>query len=300
MVVPPGEASVIVPTPSWLGSALHSDVADSVPALLKSSCEACDAGDELLAGAGEDRNLVVGVLHDVDVHQLGELGDVLVALILERRRGAVGAEAPSSCWLIWAICCNAVFAVCTPSAMPCSAWVRSCWMVVVIELRFCASACAAPITAVWSEYEPGLVDSACNAAGEIVVDRVERGRRSRRAVDLLELLIELRGGVGVGVAGSFRPQLALQQRVEIAIDAGDVDAGAGLAGGGDLDLIGALVDIAGRVGVRHVAGDHREALLGRIDARQGRRITPGKGPLLLAVHAAYRLRSEKPAPRITG
>ena len=41
-----------------------------------------------------------------------------------------------------------------------------------------------------------------------------------------------------------------------------------LAGSRDLVLIDALVDVAGRVGVRHVAGDHRQALLGRVHAGQ--------------------------------
>ena len=42
----------------------------------------------------------------------------------------------------------------------------------------------------------------------------------------------------------------------------------GLADRRDLDLIDALLDVAGRIGVRHVAGDDREALLGRIHAGQ--------------------------------
>ena len=39
--LPDGDVSVMVPAPSWLGLALHSDVADSVPTLLKLSCDAC-------------------------------------------------------------------------------------------------------------------------------------------------------------------------------------------------------------------------------------------------------------------
>ena len=35
-----------------------------------------------------------------------------------------------------------------------------------------------------------------------------------------------------------------------------------------LDLVDALVDVAGRVGVRHVAGNHRQALLGDVHAGQ--------------------------------
>ena len=47
--------------------------------------------------------------------------------------------------------------------MPASAWLRSCWMLAVIELRFCATPCAALMTALCAEYELGLVESACNA-----------------------------------------------------------------------------------------------------------------------------------------
>ncbi len=59
----------------------------------------------------------------------------------------------------------------------------------------------------------------------------------------------------------------------------DVDAGPALADGPDLDLIDALLDVAGRVGVRHVAGNHRQTLLGRIDARQrgGQRLGKAHG-----------------------
>ena len=61
-----------------------------------------------------------------------------------------------------AICCNAVLAVCTSPEIPASAWLRNCWMLAVIPLRFCASACAEPTTAAWLAYELGLVASACN------------------------------------------------------------------------------------------------------------------------------------------
>ena len=40
-VAPPGEVSVMVPTASWFGSALHCEAAVSVPALSQLSCEAC-------------------------------------------------------------------------------------------------------------------------------------------------------------------------------------------------------------------------------------------------------------------
>ncbi len=42
MLEPPGTVSVMVPTPSWLGSALHCAVADNVPALSKLNCEASE------------------------------------------------------------------------------------------------------------------------------------------------------------------------------------------------------------------------------------------------------------------
>ena len=60
---------------------------------------------------------------------------------------------------------------------------------------------------------------------------------------------------------------------------------AGLTGNRDLDLIDALVDIARRVGVRHIAGDDRQRFLGRVDARHrgGQRLVDAHGS---AVHAA--------------
>jgi hypothetical protein len=41
-------------------------------------------------------------------------------------------------------------------------------MLDVIELRFCASDCAALTTAAWLEYELGLVDSDCNALVKVL------------------------------------------------------------------------------------------------------------------------------------
>ena len=93
-----------------------------------------------------------------------------------------------------------------------------------MELRFCATPCAAPTAALCAEYELGLVDSVCNALVKLSKMASNDDRGSRRAVNLLQLLIELRGRVGVGAAGRLGPQLALQQCIEIAVDAGDVDA----------------------------------------------------------------------------
>src|SRR5271165_3238793 len=69
--------------------------------------------------------------------------------------------AASSWVLIWLIWFNAVLTVWTSAAIPCWAWLRKVWIVAVIELRFCATFCAALSTAVWLEYELGLEDRAC-------------------------------------------------------------------------------------------------------------------------------------------
>jgi hypothetical protein len=45
--------------------------------------------DELRARPGEDLDLGVVGLHDLDVHQLRELVDIVVALVAQRRRGGV-------------------------------------------------------------------------------------------------------------------------------------------------------------------------------------------------------------------
>ena len=49
--------------------------------------------DQLHAGIGEHRHLVLTVGDDPDVHQLRQLIDVLVALVEQRRRRCVGLAA---------------------------------------------------------------------------------------------------------------------------------------------------------------------------------------------------------------
>jgi hypothetical protein len=62
--------------------------------------------------------------------------------------------------------------------------------------------------------------------------------------------------------------LALHIEVELAVDAGDAHADADLAGS-DRDLRLRFADIAGRVGIGHVAGD--ESKPGLVDAQAGHR-----------------------------
>ena len=81
--------SVIVPSLLLVGSAFHCCGAVIVPVALKLSWAAC-AADQLGAGTGEYRDLVVAALDDANVHQFGQLVDVLVALIFQRAAMRVG------------------------------------------------------------------------------------------------------------------------------------------------------------------------------------------------------------------
>ena len=58
-----------------------------------------------------------------------------------------------------------------------------------------------------------------------------------RAIDDLQLGQNARHLVGIGAAGGFGAQLGLDELVELAVDAGDADARAGVAGR-RLDLVG--------------------------------------------------------------
>ena len=68
----------------------------------------------------------------------------------------------------------------------------------------------------------------------------------------------MRPQVGVGGARGLDPQLPLQVLVELAVDGGDADADADVAGRGRRDLE-RLADIARRLGVRDVRRDDRQA-----------------------------------------
>ncbi len=167
LVVPPGKVSVTVPTPSWLELALHSEVADSVPALLKLSCDACGPATSCWPLAVKIEIWLSGLRTTVTFISCA-------SWVMSWSRWssseavALSLLAASSCWLICAICCRAVLAVCTSLDMPCSAWVRSCWIVDVIELRFCVSACAAPITALCCDDDDGLLASPCKAVVKLL------------------------------------------------------------------------------------------------------------------------------------
>ena len=89
--------------------------------------------------------------------------------------------------------------------------------------------------------------------------RAEGTVAARRSVNVLQLRENIRRLVGVGTSRCFRAQLALDVKIELAIDAGDLDAGAD-APAGYFDLVDALADIARRLRV----GD-----VGRYDTQRG-------------------------------
>jgi len=68
--------------------------------------------------------------------------------------------------------------------------------------------------------------------------------------------------VGIGAAGSFGTQLSLYELIELAVDAGDADAGAGIACQ-RLDLVAPLGDIAGRLRVCDIRRHDRKRCLVR-------------------------------------
>jgi len=88
----------------------------------------------------------------------------------------------------------------------------------------------------------------------------------------LQLAQNIRGLVGKATAGGFGAQLALDKQIELAIDAGDLDARAG-ATAGQLDLVDVLGDVAGRIRVGDICRRDRKRDL--VGAQAGHRC--GKG-----------------------
>ena len=71
-----------------VGSAFHCEVAVIEPLASKTSV-AARSPTSCMPGAGEHRDLVVVGLDDLDVHQLRELVDIVVALVVQRGGGGV-------------------------------------------------------------------------------------------------------------------------------------------------------------------------------------------------------------------
>jgi hypothetical protein len=96
--------------------------------------------------------------------------------------------------------------------------------------------------------------------GEVVERIFDRAVAAGGAVDALKLAQDIRDLVGIAAAGSLGAKLALHEQVELAVDAGDRDRRAGGAAR-DLDLVRALVDIAGRLRVGDIRRDDRQRRL---------------------------------------
>ncbi len=254
---------------TWIGAPQRSRREGADIAKLK--LRGLVAANQLLAGAGKDGNLVVCSLDDIDVHHLRDLRDVLVALVLKVGRRTV--ECRHALQLLIDL------GDLLQRRIHCGHAGRDALLRLRAQLldgrrhriEILRHLLGGADDLRLRRVRRGVAGQRLQGGREIVVDRVERGGRARRAVDLLKLLVNLRAGVGVGIARRFGPQLVLQQRVEIAVDAVDVDAYAGLSRNCELDLVDGSIDVTGRVGVRHVSGDHREALLRGVHASQGGR-----------------------------
>jgi hypothetical protein len=120
------------------------------------------------------------------------------------------------------------------------------------------------------------------------------------SVDLLKLLVHLGDGVRVRPARRFGPELILQERVEIAVDAGGVDADTLLAG--DRDQIDVLFDVARRVGIGDVPGNDQSACWVVVTPANAAD-NAWERPIALAVRAAHDTAAPKAAgirAKITG
>ena len=224
--------------------------------------------DQLQTRIREHRDLIVAVLADVDVHQLRELGDSLVALILQRRRGGVLRRRRRQLLVDLRDRLHGRIGLRNPGGDT---------LLGLAAQRLNAAAHGIEVLRqLLRRAERRGLRCVGRRTGrkrlqrgrEIVEGRVEGTSRSWRPVDLLKLLIELRLGVRIGTAGSLGLELTLHHGVEVAVDPLDIDAGPGIATGRDLNLIDGLVDIARRIGIGDVAGNDRQACLGRIQTRQ--------------------------------
>ncbi len=135
--------------------------------------------------------------------------------------------------------------------MPCSAALRIVWMLLLIELSCCVSNWAELTALLWADERVRTRRQRLHRGREIVEQRVDPGRRARRAIDGLQLLVELGQLVGVGAARGLLPQLRLDQRVELAVDRRR--ANADRAAGRDRHLVERLADVARRLRVGDVA-----------------------------------------------
>ena len=240
----------MVPTVRLVGSAFHCARRRHRALGVEGKLGGRDA-DELNAGIREHRDLIVVALHNIDVHQLRKIVDGLVALVLERSRRGVVLRRGSKLLVDVGDARHGV--------------VGALHRVREAELRVAAQALDIGGHAVelLGQHLRRAQNRAARGSGirrrrqslqrcrEVVVYGFERAVGSWRAVDALQPVVELGAHVGITGARAFDPHLALHELIELALNSGDVDADASLAGSA-LDLDRRLADIARRLRVRHV------------------------------------------------
>jgi hypothetical protein len=185
---------------------------------------------ELKSGAAIDDDLVVGALDDADVHQLCELVDGLVALVLEHGRGIVVRTAGGQL-LIDAgdllQCLVGQYDVVGNAEISLAAQRLHAvgHAVELLRQRLRGAEQGGPCRRRIRARRQGL-----RRGGEIIEHRVERGGRPRLAEDPLQLIVKTRALGGEGAAGRFRPQLSLHELIEHTVDRIDANAVAGTGG----------------------------------------------------------------------
>ena len=95
---------------------------------------------------------------------------------------------------------------------------------------------------------------------------LERAGRARRAVDALQLVVQLGLNIGIAGAGRLVAQLRLHELVKHPVDGGNQYAGA-VGAGSNLDDIRCLAHIVRRIRIGNIAGDQRQTGLRRDQSR---------------------------------
>ncbi len=220
------------------------------------------------AGIGEDLDLVVAAVDDANIHQLRQLVDILVALVLQRRgRGIVGAgalqlgvELGDLLHRIVGGVDRRVEPVLRLAAQRLDA-VRHAVELLRQRLRRIEHADAGRL-AVGAGRQP------LHRADKLVERGFQRAGVAGRAIDGLQAAEHRRTQVGIGCAGLLGADLLLQVQIELAVDAGDIDVGSDRTGN-RLHLVDGLADVARRFGVGDIRRRQRQRELVGAQARHG-------------------------------
>ncbi len=222
--------------------------------------------NQLDAGIREHVGLVRRVGHHPDIHQLGELVDGVVALVHQRRGERIvraqalelGIDLRDLAHRGVGLTRRIADVLIDIGAQRLDA-LRGRIQLLGQRLRRRQRDALGGLVA-------GIRRQRLQRGGEVAERRFERAIAAGRSIDALQLAQNIRHLVGIGAAGSFRAQLALDEQIELAVDAGGLDAVAeGPAG--DLDLVGILIDVAGRLRVGDVRRNDRERRLVGAQAR---------------------------------